>query len=83
MTFTGDNRKANKQKYKHKSIMVSMHTRTHLFLAHSLVQFPGQTQSPWCSWEIVSMPGPTKASFQPPACLTCAGSVLCFMPRDP
>ncbi|KAF7657483.1 hypothetical protein LDENG_00026180 [Lucifuga dentata] len=29
------------------------------------------------------MPGPTKASFQPPACLTCAGSVLCFVPRDP
>lgn len=38
---------------------------------------------PWRSWEIVSMPGPTKASFQPPACLTCAGSALCFVPRDP
>ena len=38
---------------------------------------------PWCSWEIASMPGPTKTSFQPPACLTSPRSPLGFVPRNP
>lgn len=65
-----------------KWLKASITTQTHLVWTALRSSFLGRPV-PWRSWEIVSMPGPTKASFQPPACLTCAGSALCFVPHDP
>lgn len=81
-----DNQEANRQKYKQNQLRFSpslrhTHTHTHSLWLSGSVSWADMV--PWRWWEIVSMPDPTKASFQPPACLTCAGSALCFVPRDP